>query len=118
MTTTISSGATTITPELVTGWESTNETYNIVHDILSRSTPDITLRGSTSRSGTLSMLFLTESACEDARALHAGANVLTLASTEITAANFDYIVAGAIATALEDDTRRYWTLSVDYREIA
>jgi hypothetical protein len=118
MTTTISSGATTITPELVTGWESSNETYNIVHDILSRSTPDITLRGSTTRSGTLTMLFLTEASCETARALHAGANVLTLASTEITAANFDYIVAGPVVTMLEDVTRSYWTLTVDYREIA
>jgi len=118
MTTTISSGATTITPELVTGWESSNETYNIVHDILSRSTPDITLRGSTTRSGTLTMLFLTEASCETARALHAGANVLTLASTEITAANFDYIVAGPVVTMLENVTRSYWTLTVDYREIA
>ncbi len=107
MTTTISSGATTITPELVTGWESSNDTYNIVHDILSRSTPDITLRGATTRSGTLTMLFLTEASCETARALHAGANVLTLASTEITAANFDYIVAGPVVTMLEDVTRSY-----------
>lgn len=118
MTTTITSGATTITPQLVTGWESTNDTFNIVHDILSKSTPDITLRGSTTRSGTLTMLFLTETACETARALHVGANVLTLASTAITAANFDYIVSGAITATLEDDTRRYWTLSVDYKEIA
>lgn len=118
MTTTITSGATTITPELVTGWESTNDTFNIVHDILSKSTPDITLRGSTSRAGTLTMLFLTEGACETARALHAGANVLTLASTDITAANFSYVVAGTIATTLEDTTRRYWTLTVDYKEIA
>ena len=118
MTTTITSGATVITPELVTGWESNNDTFNIVHDILSRSTPDITLRGSTTRSGTLTMLFLTEASCETARALHAGANVLTLASTEITAANFDYIVAGAIATTLETTTRQLWTLTVDYREIA
>ena len=118
MSTTVTSGATTITPELVTGWESTNDTFNIVHDILSRSTPDITLRGSTTRSGTLTMLFLTEASCETARALHLGANVLTLASTEITAANFDYVVAGAVAASLEDETRRYWTLSVDYKEIA
>lgn len=117
MATTITSGATTITPQLVTGWESTNDTQNIVHDILSRSTPDITLRGSTTRSGTLVMLFLTEAACETARALHTGANVLTLASTQITAANFDYIVAGAVAAALDDETRRYWTLSVDYKQI-
>lgn len=118
MTTTITSGATVITPELVTGWESSNDTYNIVHDILSRPTPDITLRGSTTRAGTLTMLFLTEASCETARALHAGSNVLTLASTEITAANFNYIVSGAVVATLEDDTRRFWTLTVDYREIA
>lgn len=118
MTTTITSGATTITPELITGWESKNDTFNIVHDILSKSTPDITLRGSTTRSGTLTMLFLTEAACETARALHVGANVLTLASTAIAAANFDYIVSGSVSATLEDNTRRYWTLSVDYKEIA
>ena len=117
MATTITSGATTITPELVTGWESTNDTYNIVHDILSKNTPEVTLRGSQTRSGTLTMLFLTEASCETARALHTGSNVLTLASTQITAANFQYVVAGNVSTVLDDDTRRYWTLSVDYREI-
>ena len=118
MSTTITSGATTITPELVTGWESTNDTFNIVHDILSKASPDITLRGSTTRSGTLTMLFVTAAACETARALHVGANVLTLASSSITAANFNYVVNGAVTATLDDDTRRYWTLSVDYKEIA
>lgn len=117
MTTTITTGSTTITPVLVLGWQTSQESRNIIHAIIGRSDPEVTLQPANLRTGTLQLFFTTEAAAEEARVLHSGAAVFYLDSDEITSANMYYVVNGSISAALEDDTRLYWTVSVDYQEI-
>lgn len=117
MSTTISDGTTTITPELVLGYEVAQESRNIIHTILGRATPDVTLRFTTLRVGTLQMLFKTATEAEEARQLHINPIVFTLESTEIPEADMSYVVSGSISTVLEDETRKLWTVSVDFQEV-
>lgn len=117
MATTITSGATTITPELVTGWETDQETRNIIHPIIGSANPDVTLKPANLRTGTIELLFLTASDANDARLAHATGGVFQLVSTELSVVDMYYVVSGNINTVLEDSTRNVWTLSVDYQEV-
>jgi hypothetical protein len=117
MTTTITTGSTTITPVLVLGWETSQESRNIIHSIIGRSDPDVTLQPANLRTATLQLFFTTEAEAEEARTLHSAAAVFYLDSDEIAAANLYYVVSGSISAALEDETRKYWIVSVDYQEI-
>jgi hypothetical protein len=117
MTTTISDGTTTITPKLVLGYEVSQESRNVVHTILGRAAPDITLHFTNLRTGTLEMLFENAIEAEEARQLHINPIVFSLASSEIPEANMDYVVSGSVSTVLEDETRKLWTVSVDFQEV-
>lgn len=117
MATTITTGSSTITPTLVTGWEATQESRNIIHDIIGRSTPDVTLKPSALRSGNLELLFDTATAANTARLLHMENAVFTITSTELPQINMTYVVGGSISSALEDVTRNMWIISVDFQEI-
>lgn len=117
MATTITTGTTTITPTLVTGWQASQESRNIVHTIIGRSTPDVTLKPANMRTGTLEMLFETAADADEARIVHMEAAVFTLTSSELAEVNMAYVVAGTISSVLEDETRRLWTLSVDFQEV-
>lgn len=114
MATTITDGTTTVTPLLVTGWETEAETRNVLHAVLSKSTPDVTLRGGYTRTGTLEMLFTDEADALTAALMHKAAAVFTIASTEITDANYSYVVSGNVKTALDEDTRAQWLVTVEY----
>lgn len=117
MATTITSGSTTLTPELVLGWESVQDSRNIVHPIIGSANPDVTLKPANLRTGTLEMLFLTAADAEEARIAHATLGVFQLVSTEITYADMYYVVSGSINTTLEDVTRHLWTFSIDFQEV-
>lgn len=118
MATTITSGTTTITPTLVLGWEANQDSRNIIHTIIGRSSPDVTLKPAALRSGTLEMLFETATAANNARLLHADAAVFTLTSSEQPLANMTYVVGNDISSVLEDTTRSLWQLNVSFQEIA
>lgn len=117
MATTISDGTTTITPELVLGYQANQETRNVLHTILGNATPDVTLRPANLRTGTLEMLFLTAEDANVAREMHTYPIVLTFSSTEIPYADMQYVPAGTVSTVLEDETRSLWTFSVDFQEV-
>lgn len=117
MATIITSGDTTIEPLLVTGWEASQDSRNIIHTIIGRSTPDVTLKPAGLRSGTLELLFENATDADEARLLHADAVVFTLTSSELSQVDMTYVVAGSISSVLEDETRRLWTISVDFQEV-
>lgn len=117
MTTTITHNSTTITPLLVLGWESTQDTRNVVHEILGNSTPDVTLRSAKSRTGTLQTLWTSAAEAETCRTLHALEGTFTLASTEVSQANMTYVVGGAITVSLDDESRDLWTVAIDFIEV-
>jgi hypothetical protein len=141
--TTVSDGTTTFNPTLVDGYESTRATATVVHQIMNRSTPDISIRPAALRAGTLRMIFadssaaggdlivdgdgyvvagspftvnaeLDSKACEDA---HAAGGVFNLVSSERSSIVMSYVADGSITRALDDATRDVWILEVDFHEV-
>lgn len=117
--TTISDGTTTITPELVLGYETAQAGRNIVHDILGRPDPDVSLAPAALRAGTLNLFFLTAADADACRKLHARAAVFTYSATDTASTSMRYVLDSAgIGQALEDQTRKRWTVTIAYREVA
>ena len=117
MTTTIAkTGYTTITPLQVLGYESSQQTGNILHDIIGRSDVDVTFAAAGLRTGTLTFLFgslATVLACRD---LHASIGLSVLADSDLPLIGMKYVPSGAIVVAQDQDLL-YWTLAVDYQEV-
>lgn len=106
----------TIAPELVLDqFESSDELGTIVHEILGRETPDITLRPAAPRSGTLRLLFTDAASAEAARKFHRAPAVFSAAST-LSWVPAAYVPSGAIRTAQQSTGR--WLLEVPFVEVA
>lgn len=115
---TITIGATTITPTLIDGYESTRESRNIVHPIIGTASPDVTIRPAMLRRGTLRLLFTTEAAAKTAEDTHANATEpATLVAPEASTVDMTYVVDGRISRALDEATRRAWIVLVDFQEV-
>lgn len=115
--TTISSGTLTFTPELVTAWQVTQDSRNVLHTIIGKTDPDVTLKPSSTRSGTLEMLFTSASLANTARGILANGTIFTISDSETWLNGFDFVMSGAITSALEDETRRLWTITADFTEV-
>lgn len=116
--TTITLGATVITPQLVDGYTSERTTGNIIHPAADNPAEvDVTFRPASLRTGTLRMLFLTLGDALTAEVLHAGVGVFALADTDLPGLNMAYVPNGDIVTELDDETRQLWTVSVDFQEV-
>ena len=114
---TISSGTLTFSPELITAWETSQESRNVIHAIIGKSDPDVTLKPSSTRTGTLELLFLSASAANTARGVLAAGTVFTISGSESWLNGIDFVMSGSISTALVDDTRKEWTISADFTEV-
>lgn len=117
MANTITDGTTVITPELILGWDATQETRNVIHTIIGKAAPDVTLKTAGLRTGTLELLFLTAADAITARTMLTQALPFLIESDEAFLDNFRFVVAGAISSVLEDTTRSLWTLSIDFQEV-
>lgn len=117
MSTTITHNSTSIYPVLVLGWESTQETRNIVHAIIGKSSPDVTLKPAALRTGVLSTFWTTAANAETCRALHGQLGTFTLATTELSQVAMTYVVSGAITTKLDSDSQKLWVVDIEYAEI-
>lgn len=105
-----------ITPFAVTEYKVEQQAGNIVHHILGRTDPDITLRPTGLRTGILTLIFTTAAAADDARRQHATGTVFTLTSDAVPALNMSYVLAGALGTI--HGNANQWTLAVDFQEVA
>lgn len=111
-----SNDAASIVPELVLNeWESGDEPRTVIHEVLGREMPDVTLRPASSRGGTLRLLFADAAAAEAGRQFHRAAAVFTTISTLpwVPAA---YVPAGPIRTTQQAGSR--WLIEVPFREVA
>lgn len=115
--TTITSGTLTFTPELVTAWAVSQESRNVVHAIIGRTDPDVTLKPASSRTGTLEMLFTSATLAETARGILANGTIFTISDSETWLDGFNFVMSGNISTALEDETRNLWILTADFTEV-
>jgi len=118
MTVTITQGASSVSPSLVLGYKSTRQAGNLIHPIIQRTDPDVTLAPAGLRTGTLELFCLDLAQALEVETLHAGAGVCQLEDTDLPALNMLYVAAGAIGLELDDETRLRWVVSVDYQEVA
>lgn len=115
---TITSGILTFTPSLITAWAVSQTSRNVVHEIMMRATPDVTLKPASSRSGTLDMLFSSSTEAEAARVALAAGTVFTISGAETWLEGFTFVASGTISATLDDSTRVLWTVSADFREVS
>lgn len=115
---TISYDGSVVAPELVLGIQHQARTRNVVHEILGRSAPDITLRPAASRSGTWRLFFLDEESAAAAFDLHTQPGVFVMDYPERPTSNMSYVPIGDVRITLDDTTRTRWVVEVDYREIS
>ena len=117
--TTITHSTGVITPLLVLGWSAARRSHSLVHPVLGRTDPDVTLRPAGMRTGTLTMLFANAADAAAAEAVFAVAQRLTLADPDVAAVAMTFVVAeGDIAAVLDPETRVRWTLAVPFQEVA
>jgi hypothetical protein len=118
MASTITQRGTTITPLLVTGYDTSRDSANIVHWIIGREDPDVTLRRAKLRRGTLNMLFATEAQAASCENVHTDPEVFVFADTDLPSIGMRYVVNGPITRGLDPETRELWLVTVAYQEIA
>lgn len=117
----ITRGSDTIAPTVIDGFRSERESRNVVHPILGRDEPDVTLRPSNLRTGTLTLGFegpTSEARSKAAEDMLAASGVFTLASTERATAEMSFIIQGTPSRELEDETRDAWIVTLDFQEVS
>jgi hypothetical protein len=108
----------TVTPDLVLDYAYTRTARTIVHDVLDRSDPDVTLRPVSLRQGTLALFAATVELATALDELHRTPGVLILDATpDEPLASMAYVATGQI-TQTWDATYDKWRLDVGYREVA
>jgi hypothetical protein len=117
MTTIITSGADTLNPTMVLGYSSSRLAGNIIHPVLGREDPDVTMRPAGLRTGTLELLFTGETDGKEAEDLHSTTAVFTLTSTDRPSINMSYVAAGRIGRELDPDTRDVWVVRIEFQEV-
>lgn len=115
--TTLSNGTDTITPILVNGYDTSREARTIVHDILGREDPDVTLRPAGTRRGTLELVFDDEASAAAAVTAHAAAGVWTLTEVDVPTIAMQYVVVDGDLGRRLDETRAAWLVTIPYREV-
>lgn len=118
MSTSVTDGTTTLYPDVVDGWEASRQSQNIVHQILGRANPDVTIRPPMLRTGTLRMVFGAEADAAEAVSVHAAADTCSLVSTDRDEIDMTYVTSGRIGISLDDATRDVWVVEIDYQEVS
>ena len=113
---TITKGATTITPTLVLRNATSAMVGTITHKLI-RGGTSYSLRSAEPRTGTLDLFFLDAAAAWACFNLHTEVGVFVYDDTDVTQQSMEYVVTGRVEPVLDDDTRVRWVVSVDYGEI-
>lgn len=120
MTNLITRGVDTIEPTIIEGYRSERESRNIVHPILGRAEPDVTLRPSSLRGGSLTLGFESATSEDDSKAAEdilGDSGVFALTSSDRSTVDMSFVVVGTPARELEDETRDAWLVVFEYQEV-
>lgn len=118
MANTIFDGSTTITPSLISGWESNQESQTVVHKVIGKSAPDVTLKPAGMRTGTLETVFLTASSANIARTFLSQAKKFILATDQTWLVEMHFVVTGNVTCTLEPSTQNVWLVKFDFQEVS
>lgn len=118
---TLTRDAVTITPELVLGWQQGRAGRSVVHQILSRPDPDVTLRPSAVATGTLSLFFTSLTDAQQALTEHADTpGVWTFdGSPEEPALTLTYVLSpdGTASMRADGTQLTRWVVEVPYQVV-
>lgn len=114
----ITSGTTTVTPDLRVGYAASRTPRTSVHRLLNGSI-STTLREAALRSGTLTLLFTSEAQANACVALHRTAARFTITDPDAPWGDMTYVLSegGNITRDLDDQTLTVWFVSIDYQEV-
>jgi hypothetical protein len=113
---TANNGLIVITPELVLGWDSARAGRNVIHSVLDRAEPNVTLRPADLKAGTLALFFTTYDAAADCEDKHTIPLVWHF-DMGLDGPYGDYVVDGDIQLASEGDDHRRWVVRVGFHEV-
>lgn len=118
MSATISTASGTITPTLVTSYESGRASGSVLHELVGGGEA-VSMRTATMRTGTLELLFADEASAAAAETAHIAPGRFTLTYPERPSVEMTYVVApgGNVGRMLEQDTRDTWRVTVDFKEV-
>lgn len=104
----------------VNGYEATREARTIVHPILNRSEPDITLRPAGLRTGTLTLLIAEQADAVSAFGILSVPQVFTITDPDTPAIDMSFVTpeGGTIGIALDPETQDAWILTVPFAEVS
>jgi hypothetical protein len=116
MSSTVSDGTTTITPWFVKGYQAAQPGRNVFHDVIGKTSQDVTLFAPKLRSGTLSFYFQTAPEADACRVLHNQAALFTFTDEDVAAAAMTYAVdSSGVQVSLDDST--LWVCDVAFQEV-
>lgn len=106
--------AVDITPAWTVGHSTARTSGNVIHPIIGRDAPNVTLHPAGLRSGTLTLLFDDAESATYCEAMHAEGGVFTLYRTGLPWATMAYVTNGRIG--MEINQTRY-SVTVDFQEV-
>lgn len=111
-----SSAGTQSIPLLVDGWEESAEGKNIINPITGGGV-DVTLQEAGKRTGSFILVYTDETEALAAFEMHRQPEVFTLSDSDRPSVGLDYVLAGDLTRALDDESREFWLVTVNYQEV-
>ncbi|MDY0827541.1 hypothetical protein SK224_00205 [Microbacterium sp. BG28] len=113
----ITSASGSSTPHALQRYESARPSGNIVHKILGREDPDVTMRPAQLRRGTLELVYLDAASAIAAEELHSRGEVLALAH-DVDGISMSYVVGdGDIGRRQDGSVRSVWIVTVPFQQV-
>jgi hypothetical protein len=103
-------------PLTVNGWGEGATGQNIVNPIIGGGV-DVTLQAASLRQGSFELVYQDEDEAAFAFAMHQRPSTFTITDSERPSIAMTYVVDGRISRTLDDETRDYWLVRVEYQEV-
>lgn len=118
MTTTFADATTSVTPHMVIDYAHTRTVRTVIHEVIGRPDPDVTLRPAATRSGTLRALLVDRADVDALDELLARASVVTVSSTDEPRLDGLRFVVGDGRVEVRLEGTSTWLVEWPYVEVA
>lgn len=115
---TVSDRYTTLTPDLVTDYGYARRSRSIIHELIGRADPDVTLRPASTRNGTLSYFAVSRELAYELELMHVAGDIFTVDTDpdDPTAVAFQYVLDGDLRVEYDAENDK-WMTRVGFREV-
>lgn len=117
MSASFATGATTITPILVDGFNSDRDSRTLVHAIIGTSTPAVAVQDAGLRTGNATLLFPSLEDAQDAEDSFKLAAVWTYTDPDHAGISMSFVITGQLHTELESQSRDLGIVTFGYQEV-